>query len=133
MPTILPQDEGPGAAGAVNSSIVASAKMGHQHCRKVDSSARQLHLHSNRSRIFHKMGRRKAAYKRELCYNQKILLAEHNLSIRVPRYIIVDNAKYFNNAMFKGFCQQIGMKVAFASVYHPQSNGAVKKANSLIF
>jgi hypothetical protein len=25
------------------------------------------------------------------------------------------------------------MKVAFASVYHPQSNGAVKRANSLIF
>jgi hypothetical protein len=51
----------------------------------------------------------------------------------VPRHITVDNAKYFNNAMFKGFCQQIGMKVAFALVYHPQSNGAVKKANSLIF
>jgi hypothetical protein len=25
------------------------------------------------------------------------------------------------------------MKVAFASVYHPQSNGAVEKGNSLIF
>jgi hypothetical protein len=35
--------------------------------------------------------------------------------------------------MFKEFCQQIGMKVAFVSVYHPQSNGAVEKANSLIF
>jgi hypothetical protein len=31
----------------------------------------------------------------------------------VPRYITVDNAKYFSNAMFKEFCQQIGMKVAF--------------------
>jgi hypothetical protein len=35
--------------------------------------------------------------------------------------------------MFKDFCQQIGTKVAFASVYHPQSNGAVERANSLIF
>jgi hypothetical protein len=34
--------------------------------------------------------------------------------------------------MFKDFCQQIGTKVAFASVYHPQSNGAVERANSLI-
>jgi hypothetical protein len=25
------------------------------------------------------------------------------------------------------------MKVAFASVYHPQSNGAVERANTLIF
>jgi hypothetical protein len=40
MPMILPQEEGLGAAGAVNSSIVASAKMGHLHCRKVDSIAR---------------------------------------------------------------------------------------------
>jgi hypothetical protein len=51
----------------------------------------------------------------------------------VPKHITVDNAKYFNNAMFKELCRQIGTKVAFASVYHPQSNGAVKKANSLIF
>jgi hypothetical protein len=35
--------------------------------------------------------------------------------------------------MFKDFCQQIGMKVAFTSVYHPQSNGTVERANSLIF
>jgi hypothetical protein len=41
--------------------------------------------------------------------------------------------KYFDNTMFKDFCHQIGMKVAFASLYHPQSNGAVERANSLIF
>jgi IS30 family transposase len=51
----------------------------------------------------------------------------------VPRHITVDNAKYFDNGMFKEFYEQIGMKVAFVSVYHPQSNGAVEKANSLIF
>jgi hypothetical protein len=51
----------------------------------------------------------------------------------VPKNITVDNVKYFDNTMFKEFCQQIGTKVGFASVYHPQSNGAVKKANSLIF
>jgi hypothetical protein len=32
-----------------NSSVVASAKMGHQYCWKVDSSSRQLYLHSDRS------------------------------------------------------------------------------------
>jgi hypothetical protein len=51
----------------------------------------------------------------------------------VPRHITINNTKYFNNAMFKDFCQQIRMKVTFASVYHPQSNGAVERANSLIF
>jgi hypothetical protein len=45
----------------------------------------------------------------------------------------VDNAKYFDNAMLKDFCHQVGMKVAFISVYHHQSNGAVERANALIF
>jgi hypothetical protein len=51
----------------------------------------------------------------------------------VPRHITVGNTKYFDNAMFKDFYQQIRTKVAFASVYHPQSNGAVERVNSLIF
>jgi hypothetical protein len=51
----------------------------------------------------------------------------------IPRHTTVDIAKYFDNALFKDLCKQIGMKVAFASVYHPQSNGAVERANSLIF
>jgi hypothetical protein len=41
----------------------------------------------------------------------------------VPRHITVDIAKYFDNAMFKDFCQQIETKVALA---------LVERANSLI-
>jgi hypothetical protein len=37
----------------------------------------------------------------------------------VPRHITVDNAKYFDNAIFKVFYHQIGTKVAFTSIYHP--------------
>jgi hypothetical protein len=51
----------------------------------------------------------------------------------VPQHIIADNAKQFNNHMFKDFCHQIGMKVAFTSVYHLQSNGVVERPNALIF
>jgi hypothetical protein len=35
--------------------------------------------------------------------------------------------------MFKDFCHQVRTKVCFAYVYHPQSNGAVERANALIF
>jgi hypothetical protein len=35
--------------------------------------------------------------------------------------------------MFKDFYHRVGTKVAFASVYHPQSNRAVERANALIF
>jgi hypothetical protein len=48
-------------------------------------------------------------------------------------HITINNAKYFDNAMFKDFCHHIGTKVAFASVYHPQTNGAVERDHGLIF
>jgi hypothetical protein len=35
--------------------------------------------------------------------------------------------------MFKNFCNQIETKVAFASVYHLQSNGAIERTNTSIF
>jgi hypothetical protein len=35
--------------------------------------------------------------------------------------------------MFKDFYHQVGMKVSVTSVYHSQSNGAVERANGLIF
>jgi hypothetical protein len=35
--------------------------------------------------------------------------------------------------MFKDFCHQIGTKVSFASVNHLQYNGAIERANALIF
>jgi hypothetical protein len=35
--------------------------------------------------------------------------------------------------MFKDFCHQVGTKVSFTSVYHPQSNGVVEWTNGLIF
>jgi hypothetical protein len=48
-------------------------------------------------------------------------------SYGISRHITV------NNAMFRDFCKQIGMNVACASVYHPQSNGTVESTNSLNF
>jgi hypothetical protein len=51
----------------------------------------------------------------------------------VPRKIIVDIAKQFDRHTFQDFYHQMGVEVAFTSVYHPQSNGAVEKANTLIF
>jgi hypothetical protein len=51
----------------------------------------------------------------------------------VSRKITVDNAKQFDCNIFKDFCHQMGIKGDLASVYHPQFNGAVERANTLIF
>ena len=51
----------------------------------------------------------------------------------VAKELTVDNGKQFDSQLFKEFCHSMGTKVMFAFVYHPQSNGAVKGANGLIF
>jgi transposase InsO family protein len=45
----------------------------------------------------------------------------------------VDNGKQFDSTDFKEFCTYLGTKLCFASVYHPQSNGVVERANGVIF
>jgi transposase InsO family protein len=50
----------------------------------------------------------------------------------VPKAITVDNGTQFDAEAFKGFCGQIGTKIHFASVRHPESNGLVERANGII-
>jgi IS30 family transposase len=51
----------------------------------------------------------------------------------VLRTLTVDNGKQFDSDKFKEFCTSIGIKTAFASIYHPESNGAVERANRAVF
>jgi transposase InsO family protein len=48
----------------------------------------------------------------------------------VPKAITLDNGTQFDAEAFKEFCGQIGMKIDFASVRHPESNGLVERANA---
>jgi hypothetical protein len=50
----------------------------------------------------------------------------------VPKAITVDNRTQFDVETFKDFCDRIGMKIHFASVRHPESNGLVERANVII-
>jgi hypothetical protein len=52
---------------------------------------------------------------------------------RVPLKTIVDNIKQLDCHIFKDFYHQIEVEATFTSVYHPQSNRAVERANTLIF
>ncbi|WVZ63795.1 hypothetical protein U9M48_013400 [Paspalum notatum var. saurae] len=51
----------------------------------------------------------------------------------VPKELTVDNGKQFDSTSFRDLCFRIGTKLCFASVYHPQSNRAVERANEVIF
>jgi hypothetical protein len=50
----------------------------------------------------------------------------------VPKAITVDNRTQFDVETFKAFCDQIGTKMHFALVRHPESNGLVARANGII-
>jgi transposase InsO family protein len=51
---------------------------------------------------------------------------------RVPHSIITDNGTNFTSKEFKNYCEGLGIKLKFASMAHPKSNGQVEKANGLI-
>jgi IS30 family transposase len=50
----------------------------------------------------------------------------------VPKAITVDNGTQFDAETFKDFYDQIGTKIHFASVRHPESNRLVESANGII-
>jgi ribonuclease HI len=50
----------------------------------------------------------------------------------VPKAITMDNGTQFDAEASKEFYEQIGTKIHFASVRHPESNGLVERANGII-
>jgi transposase InsO family protein len=50
----------------------------------------------------------------------------------VPHNIITDNGTNFTSKEFKNYCESMGIKLKFASIAHPKTNGKVEKANGLI-
>jgi hypothetical protein len=50
----------------------------------------------------------------------------------VPHSIITDNGTNSTSKEFKDYCEGLRIKLKFASVVHPKTNGQVKKANGLI-
>ena len=50
----------------------------------------------------------------------------------VPHSIITGNGTNFTADEVKLWCKNMGIKLDYASVYHPQPNGQVERANGLI-
>jgi transposase InsO family protein len=50
----------------------------------------------------------------------------------LPKNIVMDNDSNFTSREFKDYCEGLGIKLQFASVAHPETNGQVEKANGLI-
>ena len=47
----------------------------------------------------------------------------------IPRVLVSNNKKQFDNDMFRDFCSQLGIKNHYSSLAHPQVNGQVEVMN----
>jgi hypothetical protein len=90
--------------------------MGLRFVRSTSTSARQLEICSGGSGVL----------------VQKFFWQNIVCRFGVPKAIIVDNGTQFDVETFKTFCNQIGTKIHFASVRHPESNGLVERENGII-
>jgi hypothetical protein len=120
-------------ASSLNSTDLASAKVGDGPSGPVANSLGQFPIHSCCGRLFHKVSGGKTTCEYQSNNSSEILLPEHILQVRGPRELTVDNGKQFDCYTFKEYCKTLGTQAKFSSVYHPQSNGAVDRANGLIF
>ncbi|KAK3026891.1 hypothetical protein RJ639_041360 [Escallonia herrerae] len=50
----------------------------------------------------------------------------------VPKILITDNGKQFDNSNFRSFCEGLSICLHFTSVAHPQSNGQTENMNRSI-
>ena len=47
----------------------------------------------------------------------------------IPRVLVSDNGRQFDNGHFRDFCSQLGIKNHYSSPAHPQANGQVEVTN----
>ena len=47
----------------------------------------------------------------------------------IPRVLVLDNGKQFDNDSFRDFCSQLGIRNHFSSPAHPQANRHVEVTN----
>ena len=48
---------------------------------------------------------------------------------RIPRVLVSDNGKQFDNDAFRNFCSELGIQNHYSSPAHPQANGQVEVTN----
>jgi transposase InsO family protein len=116
----------------VNTAYLAIAKMGPGFIRPTSTSTSYFEICCGGCRIFFQVDRSKAFGIITSVTVQKFFWQNIVCRFGVPKAITVDNGTHFDAETFKDFCAQIGMKIHFASVRHPESNGLVERANDII-
>jgi hypothetical protein len=112
---------------------MATSTLGARYRRATTYGSREPQVHLHRRRIFYQVDRGEGSIHNNVEDCPEVFLANIICWFGVPSELTVDNGKQFDSQDFRDFCFSISTKLAFASVYHPQSNGIVERANGKIF
>jgi hypothetical protein len=132
LPKMCKRSEATLVIDSANTTNLAVAKMGPRSARSTSTSAWQLEICRGGGRIFSKWIEAKPLATITSATVQKFFWQNIVCRFGVPKAITVDNGTQFDVETFKDFCDQIGTKIHFASVRHPESNGLVERANGII-
>jgi hypothetical protein len=133
LPEVFSTLEKPFAIHKANRPHVAPSALGPGHCRATTHDPREPQLHLRRRRVFYQVDRGEGSIHDNIEDCPEFFWQNIVCRFGVPSELTVDNGKQFDSQDFRDFCFSIGAKLAFASVYHPQSNGIVERANDKIF
>jgi hypothetical protein len=75
-------------------------------------------------------GNRCHHYQQGICYQVPQV---HRMPLQGPATVITNHSSHFKSKVFQEYCDNISIKVCYASVAHSRSNGQVERANTKIF
>jgi transposase InsO family protein len=117
---------------SVNTAHLAVAKVEPRFARTTPTDTRKSKICCGSGRVFFQVDWAKPLATITSVTVQKFFWQNIICHFGVPKAITVDNRTQFDAEAFKEFCEQIGTKIHFASVRHPESNGLVERANGII-
>jgi transposase InsO family protein len=106
-----------------NTIIMALCAVGSRHGRKITQVlARRTRLYTGGSGQIHQVVEAAPVTTQDSKAAINFIMSIV-FRFRVPHSIITDNGMNFTSKEFKDYCEGLGIKLKFASVAHPKTNG----------
>ena len=119
-------------AGAPNHpNHLAFRGLGSRHGGTPQEGPGRLHSPTCSSRQVYQVDRGQAHHQHPLGRSGQIL-TRHHLPVRRPNCIITDHGTNFTRKKFLDFSDGYGIRIDWASIGHPRTNGQVECANGMV-
>ena len=108
---------------------MAICSVGIKHHGTIPNSGATAEVPYSWHRLLHKVGRAKAlatiTEKNVRSFVWRYIICRYG----IPRVLVSNNGKQFDNDSFRDFCSQLGIKNHYSSPAHPQANRSVEVTN----